>query len=312
MPIALPMSNCFRAVLNDQALSERKTIADLCHQGLRSILRSERWRSVRFQLRQITQQRATFGTEELSAILHSICLDLRPWRTGPISLGPLVVDAEWRSALKWSRIQPLLPSVTGGRIADVGCSNGYFLFQLSNLGPELVVGMDPVDRCFLQYVTSSFFNPRRNISFIPVGLDALKFFSKFYDVVVCMGVIYHQRDPFSAVKQLYNALKPGGVLILESLSIPSEEQIMLIPTERYAKMRNAWNIPSRTAMEALVHRAGFREITSYPFGPITTHEQRRTEYAHFESLADFLDPLDSSRTVEGFPAPHSTVVVAVA
>jgi len=30
----------------------------------------------------------------------------------------------------------------------------------------------------------------------------------------------------------------------------------------------------------------------------------------FESLADFLDPTDSTRTIEGFPAPVRAIVAA--
>ncbi|VEC80284.1 tRNA (mo5U34)-methyltransferase [Raoultella ornithinolytica] len=33
----------------------------------------------------------------------------------------------------------------------------------------------------------------------------------------------------------------------------------------------------------------------------TTEEQRRTEWMITESLADFLDPEDNSKTLEGYP-----------
>jgi tRNA (mo5U34)-methyltransferase len=56
--------------------------------------------------------------------------------------------------------------------------------------------------------------------------------------------------------------------------------------------------------------AGFSDIELHRFGPITSAEQRRTEWAPYESLADFLDPNDSSKTVEGYPAPHSAAVLA--
>jgi tRNA (mo5U34)-methyltransferase len=76
-------------------------------------------------------------------------------------------------------------------------------------------------------------------------------------------------------------------------------------------MRNAWIVPTADALAALMQRAGFKEITIHRFGPITTEEQRRTAFAPYESLADFLDPADPRRTVEGHPAPHSSAVVGV-
>ena len=42
----------------------------------------------------------------------------------------------------------------------------------------------------------------------------------------------------------------------------------------------------------------------------TSEEQRRTEWMTTESLADFLDPHDSSKTLEGYPAPLRAVIVA--
>lgn len=42
----------------------------------------------------------------------------------------------------------------------------------------------------------------------------------------------------------------------------------------------------------------------------TTEEQRRTEWMVTESLADFLDPNDRSKTVEVYPAPQRAVLIA--
>ncbi|MND58770.1 tRNA (mo5U34)-methyltransferase [compost metagenome] len=39
-------------------------------------------------------------------------------------------------------------------------------------------------------------------------------------------------------------------------------------------------------------------------------EQRSTEWMRYQSLSDFLDPNDHSRTIEGLPAPMRAVLVA--
>jgi tRNA (mo5U34)-methyltransferase len=126
-----------------------------------------------------------------------------------------------------------------------------------------------------------------------------------------MGVIYHQRDPFTAVRTLYEATRPGGKVILESLTIDREGPYLLVPRERYAKMRNAWSIPTADALASLMERAGFKDLSIHRFGPISTYEQRTTIHAPYESLADFLDPNESRVTVEGYPAPHSAAVVGI-
>ena len=42
----------------------------------------------------------------------------------------------------------------------------------------------------------------------------------------------------------------------------------------------------------------------------SVEEQRATEWMRFQSLPEFLDPADHSRTVEGLPAPTRAVLIA--
>ena len=44
----------------------------------------------------------------------------------------------------------------------------------------------------------------------------------------------------------------------------------------------------------------------------STDEQRKTDWIDTESLADFLDPDDPQKTVEGYPAPVRAMIVATA
>ncbi|MBP8127345.1 MAG: DUF1698 domain-containing protein, partial [Aeromonadaceae bacterium] len=42
----------------------------------------------------------------------------------------------------------------------------------------------------------------------------------------------------------------------------------------------------------------------------TTDEQRKTAWMRNDSLAEFLDPSDSTLTIEGHPAPKRAVLIA--
>jgi len=242
--------------------------------------------------------------------LEAVCKQLLPWRIGPYDLGAFTIDAEWCSYRKWTRLKPLLGELTNLRIADVGCNSGYFLFKLAAQQPEVAIGFDPVERCWLQFGLLQSLARIPTLAFVPSGISSLDAFPEFFDVVMCMGVLYHQRDPFTACKKLFTATKPGGRVVLESLVIPQAGSYLLVPRERYAKMRNAWVIPTPEALVALLERAGFTHAEVHNFGPITAAEQRRTEWAPYESLQDFLDPHDPTKTVEGHSAPHSAVVIA--
>ena len=124
-----------------------------------------------------------------------------------------------------------------------------------------------------------------------------------------MGVFYHQRDPLGVIDACYRALKSGGILILETMTYPSDQSILFTPPERYAKARNVYFLPSVAALKTICHRAGFKDIDLISERIITTEEQRKTALAPYESLKDFLDPNDSSKTVEGHPAPRRAILV---
>lgn len=307
-------------------------IQQVVRSALHAVLRSHHWHPVLHALRDLrcaaetampapAHQAALLDQDTptlpiLDArLLHGIeglVRALIPWRIGPFQLGELLIDAEWRSYLKWRRIEPLLPPLSPtARIADIGCSNGYFLYRLLARDPQLVVGFDPVQRCWLQHSLLQLLLRQERVAFIPAGLTSLAAFPRFFDLLLCCGVLYHQRDPFSAVRQLYEATQPGGTVLVESLTVDTPGPFLLVPAQRYAKMRNAWTIPSPDALAALMERAGFTRVTVHRFGPLSLEEQRRTPYAPYESLAEFLDPLDRTRTIEGYPAPHTAVVTGV-
>ena len=85
---------------------------------------------------------------------------------------------------------------------------------------------------------------------------------------------------------------------------------VLVPKSRYAKMRNVWFIPTPETLVIWLARAGFQNIRVIDVTQTTTEEQRATPWMRFESLADFLDPHDQRRTIEGHPAPCRAIFVA--
>jgi tRNA (mo5U34)-methyltransferase len=240
---------------------------------------------------------------------------LHPWRKGPFDLFGLRVDAEWRSDLKWARVAPHLAALPGRRVLDVGCGNGYYAWRLCGAGARLVVGVDPSQRCLAQYLAV-----RRLLRwghselppfhFLPVRLEDLPEASGCFDTVLSMGVIYHRRDPLAHLAALRDLLCPGGQLVLEGLVIRGEGEAVLRPAGRYACMANVRAIPTVARLCRWVAKAGLTSVRVVDVAPTTVAEQRRTEWMRFHSLADFLDPDDPGRTVEGHPAPLRAVCVA--
>ena len=135
---------------------------------------------------------------------------------------------------------------------------------------------------------------------------------ELFDTTFSMGVLYHRRSPIDFLAQLKAQLRPGGELVLETLVIEGDENTVLVPTDRYAKMRNVWFIPSTAALKLWMERVGFKDVQIKDCAITTLDEQRRTDWMENESLVDFLDPNDTSKTIEGYPAPLRAILTAKA
>ena len=104
--------------------------------------------------------------------------------------------------------------------------------------------------------------------------------------------LYHRRSPFDHLAELISFLAPGGELVLETLSVEGNADAVLRPEDRYAKMANVFLIPSTNHLELMLAEVGFDNIRTVDVNYTSTSEQRATEWMTFQSLTDFLDPLD--------------------
>ena len=233
---------------------------------------------------------------------------LMPWRKGPFQLFDVYLDAEWRSNLKWDRLQERITPLEGRSVLDIGCGNGYYGWRMLGAGASLVVGVDPTLKFAMQFQALKYYLPELPFYFLPFTVQDLSPEGAAFDTVFSMGVIYHRRDPVEHCQQLMKFLKSGGELILETLIVDDAED--LVPEGRYAKMNNVWCVPTTDTLLSWLKQAGFENAHLIDICKTTIEEQRRTEWMTFESLDDFLDPDDGSKTLEGYPAPVRAIVIA--
>ena len=216
-----------------------------------------------------------------------------------------------KSDMKWDRLVNHISPLADKSVLDVGCGNGYHMWRMLEHKPEILIGVDPSPRFSIQFEMIKRMAGRNlPIHLVPAPLEVIPRPTHAFDTVFSMGVIYHRKDPLEHLQQLDDCLKPGGELILESLIVDGDSATCLIPDHRYAKMRNVWMLPSSEMMIRWLDAEDFENIQLVDESITTTEEQRRTEWMCFESLADFLDPYDSSRTIEGYPAPKRAIISA--
>ena len=246
---------------------------------------------------------------EKQRIIHHL-KQLMPWRKGPYHLFGIHIDCEWRSDFKWDRVLPHLAPLQGRTILDVGCGSGYHMWRMVGEGAKMVVGIDPTELFLCQFeAVRKLLNNDRRANLIPLGIEQMQPLAAF-DTVFSMGVLYHRKSPLDHLSQLKNQLVKGGELVLETLVVDGDINSVLVPADRYAKMKNVYFIPSVAALINWLEKVGFTNVRCVDVATTTLEEQRKTDWLENESLIDFLDPNDHSKTIEGYQAPKRAVILA--
>ncbi|WP_221799360.1 tRNA 5-methoxyuridine(34)/uridine 5-oxyacetic acid(34) synthase CmoB [Oceanobacter mangrovi] len=242
---------------------------------------------------------------------------LMPWRKGPFQVFDSFIDTEWRSDWKWDRVAPHLSDMTGRTVLDVGCGSGYHMWRMLGDGAHRVVGVDP-SRLFLmqfnaikRYVAAAQ-GKMPMADLLPFKMEDVPANLKAFDTAFSMGVLYHRKSPIEHLEELRGVLKPGGELVLETLVIEGPLGEVLMPEDRYAMMRNVWFIPTVETLLLWCRRTGFKNARLVDLNQTSLQEQRATDWMRYNSLQDFLDPADVTKTAEGYPAPLRAVIIAEA
>ncbi|MEM7475817.1 MAG: tRNA 5-methoxyuridine(34)/uridine 5-oxyacetic acid(34) synthase CmoB, partial [Planctomycetota bacterium] len=242
------------------------------------------------------------GASDPNAQLVQTLLEFHPWRKGPFNLLGCRIDTEWRSNWKWDRLADSV-DFRGRSVLDIGCGNGYYGWRMLGAGAETVLGCDPFLLYLMQFeVFRKYASPElaSQHHVLPIGDEDLPDDLGCFDVTLSMGVLYHRTSPIDHLKKIASTLKPNGQVVLETLVVDSNKEEVLVPAGRYAKMRNVWFLPSVPMLQLWMARTGFCEIEVIDESITTVDEQRQTAWMTFESLADFLDPQDESKTIEDY------------
>ena len=241
--------------------------------------------------------------------LRDNLMQLHPWRKGPFQIFGLDINTEWRSDWKWGRLQGHIKPLRGKVVLDVGCGSGYHVLRMLGDGAAAVVGLEPTLVYVMQFQALNQYIDARNAAVLPLTIEDVTGTGEHFDTVFSMGLLYHRRDPQQHIAELRDLLKPGGELVLETLIIESDKPEMLVPEDRYCRMRNVHNLPSVPLIEQWLAEAGLKDIRCVDVSHTSTQEQRSTEWMTFESLDKCLDPKCSTKTIEGLPGPIRAMFV---
>lgn len=288
--------------------------------------------SVRIQDGVFIIERESPNPEEVLAQLN----ELGPFRKGPFRIDGIDVDSHWLSDLKWQFMLPIfqqtefqiLLSKPNLSFVDIGSNNGYYLFRLIhwlmgnselNLEPsfinnlsgkgQLFLAIDPVAQFEAQFRFLHRILNDYPIQFERIGWQRVVSLARF-DIILCMGVLYHQTDPISMLRSFHRSLNQGGHLILETMIIPSVENnlpISLMPPNKYVGSSGVWFVPTKEALLNLLQRAGFQNIQIESIRSALDEQKR---FGDFPAFREVLNSNNVNETMEGLPAPLRIFVTA--
>ncbi|MDX9901241.1 MAG: tRNA 5-methoxyuridine(34)/uridine 5-oxyacetic acid(34) synthase CmoB [Aliarcobacter sp.] len=245
--------------------------------------------------------------EEQEIILQT-AKSLIPWRKGPFKIFDLEIDSEWQSNIKYNLIRPFF-DLKDKVVADIGCNNGYYMFRMLEDKPKRLVGFDPSPLTLHQFEFINHF-VKSDIVYEMLGVEHLEFYNHKFDFIFMLGVLYHRADPVGTLKSLARGLNSKGEILIDTFMIDGDEELCLTPNKRYSKIPNIYFIPTIPALKNWLERAGFEHIEVLATTVTTSEEQRKTIWSFDQSLEDFLDENDKTKTVEGYPAPKRVYVKA--
>ncbi|MEM7262162.1 MAG: tRNA 5-methoxyuridine(34)/uridine 5-oxyacetic acid(34) synthase CmoB, partial [Planctomycetota bacterium] len=184
----------------------------------------------------------------------------RPWKKGPFRFFGTTIDAEWRSDLKWARIEAAMTPLAGRTVADIGCHNGYFMYRMAAHNPAQVIGFEPVAAHALLFEFLQRYARVPQLAFEMLGVEHLTLFPDCFDTVFCLGILYHHRNPLGLLEGLHRSLRPGGEVIIDCQGVAGDEPHAYFPPGRYARARGVWFLPTRAALENWLVRSRFVDL----------------------------------------------------
>ncbi|EAL8576357.1 tRNA 5-methoxyuridine(34)/uridine 5-oxyacetic acid(34) synthase CmoB [Campylobacter jejuni] len=237
----------------------------------------------------------------------AIAKELKPWRKGPFKIDDLFIDTEWQSFIKFNILKPFMNEISQKCVADIGCNNGYYMFKMLEFNPAKLIGFDPSIKYRLQFELINAL-AKTPIKYELLGVEDLPNYGLKFDVIFCLGVIYHRSDPIKMLKDLKAGLNKNGVVFLDTMYIEDEREIALVPNKTYSKIPNIYFVPSISALKNWCKRTGFKEFEVLATKKTDENEQRKTEWIDSFSLENFLDPKDKNLTIEGYEAPKRVYI----
>jgi SAM-dependent methyltransferase len=200
-------------------------------------------------------------------------------------------------------------SLRGRRVLDLGCNAGWWSLRAAEAGADFVAGIDGrqmhVDQANLVFEAKGIDPSRYSFGVADVLRD--KWPDGPFDVVLCLGLLYHVSDPIGLLDRISET--NTDLLVIDTAVADGAGSYWRSRTDSADDPRSAVGaktvlIPSRRALVDLVKSHGYRVV---PLAPNMSSYQGMDDFRTGERLAFIcakLTDLSSLRPAAG-PPPFS-------
>lgn len=143
--------------------------------------------------------------------------------------------------------------LTGKTVLDIGAWDGYYSFECEKRGATVTALEKEKRHGSLPELKDAF---KSNIEILYMDAYDIPKLKRQWDIVLCMGVIYHVQDPFKLINIVYDATKENCIIESALRNTPGEPMMFFykIPNDEYP---TSWWLPNAGAVTGMMESAGF-------------------------------------------------------
>lgn len=170
--------------------------------------------------------------------------------------------------LRWDEIKRAVPeSLAGKSVLDIGCNAGWICFEAMDRGATDVVGVD-LKPGYIEQAKFCAEVRGQDVDFRALDIYDLGQLDRTFDVVFCVGILYHCKHLSRAVEAVSKVA--ASTLIVETAIHPGHNELPLVRFVRSsgyvgpdadgaARLPGHWH-PNMTSLKEMFYGEGFTEI----------------------------------------------------
>jgi arsenite methyltransferase len=172
-------------------------------------------------------------------------------------------------------------------LVEVGCGPGFYSSRLAKRFPHVdVVGIDPSERLLTRAKNRAQRETLENCRFVRARAHQLAEFPEVADFIIASRLFLILSNRRSALKAIYVALRPGGLLFIAEPLSPLRAALPLTCMRMLQVLAGAGSLPQELARCAVLDKPQFTDlVASQPWRHVRHWSDQSYQYALCEKTA---------------------------